>query len=141
VKHYRFLWFLVVALGISLWMACSDSNDPTAPPAGPITVPDSVSFRQHVQPIFTARCAVAGCHVEPNPEAGLVLTSHASYGNIVNVPTQVFTPGLRVKPFDPDSSVLYLLVQRGLMPGQGARLTAVQTSTIKRWIVQGALNN
>ena len=141
MRPSRFLLFLIVAMGVLLWMACSNSDNPVAPPAGPPTVPDTVSFREHVQPIFTARCAVSGCHVEPTPKAGLVLTTHVAYSNIVNVPTQVFTPGLRVKPSDPDSSVLYILVQRGLMPGRGPQLTAVQTSTIKRWIVQGALNN
>lgn len=141
MRRSRFPLFLIVVMGLSAWMACSNSDNPVAPPAGPPTVPDTVSFRQHVQPIFNARCAISGCHVEPNPSAGLVLTTHASWGNIVNVDTQVFTPGLRVKPFDPDSSVLYVLVQKGLMPARGARLTAVQTSTIKRWIVQGALNN
>ena len=69
----RVLWFLIVALAAVLWIACSGDDDPMAPPAGPTTVPDSVSFKNHIQPIFSARCAVSGCHVAPNPRAGSVL--------------------------------------------------------------------
>jgi hypothetical protein len=128
-----------VALAASLWMACSSSTDP-APPPGPTTVPDSVLFAQHVQPIFTSRCAISGCHVLPNPQAGLVLSKGVAYANIVNVPAQNFT-GTRVTPFDPANSILYLLVQSGLMPARGGRLTSVQVQIIKKWIDQGALDN
>jgi hypothetical protein len=132
--------FLVVVLGVLVWIACSDSGNPVAPPVGPSTVPDSVSFKNHVQPIFTARCAVSGCHVAPNPPAGLVLKAGSAYANIVNVPAQNFS-GLRVAPNDPSQSVLYLLVESGQMPARGSRLTTVQVQTIKRWIEQGALDN
>ena len=53
------LMFLIVALAAVLWIACSGDDDPMAPPAGPTTVPDSVSFKNHIQPIFSARCAVS----------------------------------------------------------------------------------
>jgi hypothetical protein len=139
VKSRRFLWFLIVALAASLWVACSGSDDPVTPP-GPGTVPDSVSFAKHVQPIYTSRCAISGCHVLPNPQAGLDLTKGAAYANTVNVPAQHFT-GTRVTPFDPANSILYLLVQDGLMPARGSRLTSVQVQIIKKWIDQGALNN
>ena len=84
----RVLWFLIVALAAVLWIACSGDDDPMAPPAGPTTVPDSVSFKNHIQPIFSARCAVSGCHVAPNPRAGLILTKGVAYANIVNVPAR-----------------------------------------------------
>ena len=134
------LWFLIVALAAVLWIACSGDDDPMAPPAGPTTVPDSVSFKNHIQPIFSARCAVSGCHVAPNPRAGLILTKGVAYANIVNVPAVAFT-GIRVTPFDPDNSILWLLVENGRMPARGSQLTSVQKQTIKKWIVQGALDN
>lgn len=133
------LWFLIVALSAALWIACSD-DDPVAPPVGPPTVPDSVSFKNHVQPIFSARCAVSGCHVSPNPRAGLDLTKGVAYANIVNVPATAFN-GIRVTPGDPDNSILYLLIANGQMPAQGSRLTSVQVQTIKKWIVNDALDN
>ncbi len=136
----RVLWFLIVALGAALWIACSDDDPVAPPPVGPPTVPDSVSFQNHIQPIFTARCAVSGCHVSPNPRAGLDLTQGVAYANIVNVTATAFN-GVRVKPADPDSSILYLLIESGQMPAQGSRLTSVQIQTIKKWIVNDALNN
>jgi len=135
----RVLWFLVVVLAFSLWIACSSDSNPVAPPPTQ-TVPDSVSFKAHIQPIFTSRCAISGCHVSPNPKAGLILTAGVAYANIVNVPAQNFT-GLRVAPNDASQSVLYLLVENGTMPQKGSRLTSVQVQTIKKWIDQGALNN
>ncbi len=136
----RVLWLLMVALCAALWTACSGDDDPMAPPAGPTTVPDSVLFNNHVQPILSARCAVSGCHVSPNPRAGLNLTKGVAWANTVNVPAQNFT-GIRVTPFDPDNSILWLLVENGQMPAKGSELTSVQKGTIKKWIVQGALDN
>jgi hypothetical protein len=98
-----------------LVVACSDSGDPVAPP----TVPANVSFKKHIQPIYNSRCAIAGAHVMPNPQAGLDLSPGVAYANTVNVPTQVFTPGVRVTPDDPSQSVLYLLVESGQMPDKG----------------------
>jgi len=128
-----------IMIGLASVLACSDSDNPAAPP--PPTVPKNVSFAKHVQPIFDARCAVTGCHVAPNPPAGLVLTKGESYANIVNVPTQVFTPGVRVTPGDASQSVLYVLVDEGQMPASGPPLTSVQVQTIKKWIEDGALDN
>lgn len=137
----RLLWFLIAALCTTLWIAACSGDDPVAPPpAGPTTVPDSVSFKNHIQPIFSARCAVSGCHVSPNPRAGLILTEGVAWANIVNVPAQNFT-GIRVSPFDPDNSILWLLLESNQMPAKGGPLTSVQKQTIKKWIVQGALDN
>ena len=143
MRASRFLLFLLLVGGVILLiaLACSNSDDPVAPPpVGPFTVPDTVLFSKHIQPIFTARCATSGCHVSPNPKAGLILTAGVAYANIVNVPAQNFS-GDRVVPGDPSTSVLYLLVQSGQMPAQGSVLTKVQVQTIEKWIVNDALNN
>jgi hypothetical protein len=134
-RHIRFAFF-VVLLG-AVFASCGDDGDePVGPdPSGPIT------FAADIQPIFTARCAVSGCHVNPGPSANLNLSAGVAYTNIVNVPTEVFTPGVRVTPFSPDSSVLYLLVEDGLMPARGSRLTSKQLAGIKTWIEEGALDN
>jgi hypothetical protein len=139
VRSHRFLWFLIVVCAASLWIACSNSNDPVTPP-GPTVVPDSVSFSKHVQPIYTSRCAISGCHVAPDPRAGLNLTKGVAYANTVNVPAVQYT-GVRVLPNDPANSILYLLVQDGLMPARGDRLSSIEVQIIKKWIEQGALNN
>jgi hypothetical protein len=130
---------ILAALGAALALSCSDLGDP-APPTGPV-VPTEVKFGRDVQAIFNSRCAISGCHVAPAPTAGLVLSAGVSYGNLVDVPTQVFTPGVRVTPGDLSNSVLYLLVQSGWMPASGGRLTATQLEIIRTWIEDGAPNN
>jgi len=132
---------LVACAVIVMAAACGDDEDPVAPDDGPTTVPDSVEFAKHVQPIFNSRCAISGCHVNPGPSADLVLSAGQSYANIVDVPTVVFTPGVRVKPFEPGNSVLFLLVQSGTMPAQGRRLTSVELEIIRKWIEDGAPDN
>lgn len=137
----KILLRIVACLAVAALIACGGEDDPVAPDDGPKTVPDSVEFAKHVQPIFTSRCATSGCHVNPGPSADLVLTAGQSHGNIVNVPTVVFTPGVRVTPFEPVNSVLYLLVQSGTMPASGRRLTSVELAIIRKWIEDGAPDN
>jgi hypothetical protein len=132
---------LLACAAIVMAAACGGDDDPVEPDDGPDTVPDSVEFAKHVQPIFNSRCATSGCHVNPGPSADLVLTEGESYGNIVNVPTVVFTPGVRVTPFEPVNSVLYLLVESGTMPASGRRLSTVQVAIIRKWIEDGAPEN
>lgn len=132
----KFFACVAIAVGIA---ACSD-DDPVVPD-DPGTVPDSVEFDRHVQPIFNGRCAVSGCHVQPNPEADLVLSAGQAYANIVNVPAVNFPPAIRVTPFEPLNSILYLLVEDGDMPAEGPRLTSVQVAIIRKWIEDGAPDN
>jgi hypothetical protein len=137
----KILLRIIACLAVVALLACGDEDDPVVPYDGPDTVPDSVEFAKHVQSIFDRRCATSGCHVNPGPSADLVLTRGQSHGNIVNVPTVVFTPGVRVTPFEPVNSVLYLLVQSGTMPGSGPRLSSVELAIIRKWIEDGAPDN
>lgn len=138
MRSSRLAKFLACA---AIVMAASCGDDDPVIPDDPGTVPDSVEFDRHVQPIFTSRCAVAGCHVQPDPAGELVLTAGQSYANIVDEPSVVFPPGIRVEPFQPLNSVLYLLVLDGDMPQDGPRLTRVQVAIIKKWIEDGAPDN
>ncbi len=119
-----------------LFLACSDMGDPVGAQR-----PPGVSLQFDVQPIFSSRCAIAGCHVQPSPQAGMNLSAGVSYSNTVNQPAIVFGPGTRVIPGDPDNSVLYQLVSTGVMPLQGGPLTSEQIETIREWIADGAENN
>jgi hypothetical protein len=127
---------ILVGIVSAFFVACSDMGDPVEPQD-----PPGVSFRFEVQPIFSSRCALPACHVQPSPQASMNLSAGFSYSNIVNVPAIVFGPGVRVTPGDPDASILYLLVSTGVMPAEGGPLTATQIETIRQWIADGAEDN
>ena len=134
----RAIVYILLAASCSFLASCSDRGNPVQGP--PPLDPGGISFANDIQPIFTARCAISGCHVMPTPPADLVLTP-GCYAHLVNVPTQNFTPGVRVTPYDVDTSVLYLLVSSGTMPATGSRLTTAQIDAIREWIESGAPNN
>ena len=133
------------ACGILAW-GCTDLHLEALPTvgsgAGDVAVPNP-SFAHDVQPIFTARCAVTGCHVTPT-EANLrlVLTDEAtSYGNLVNVPSVEFPSAMRVAPGSSVTSYLMSKLDAGEMPKQGPMLSQGTRDTIRNWIDQGALRN
>ena len=136
----RAFGYLLAVASCVLLASCSDRGESIVKLPPIPSSPDEVSFAKDIQPIFTARCAISGCHVAPTPQAGLVLTP-GCYADLVNVPTQVFTPGVRVTPNDVGASVLYLLVSSGTMPATGRRLTTAQILAIREWIESGAPNN
>ena len=119
------------------------STTTTQPPA-------LVSFRGDVQPIFTASCALPGCHSGPIPTQGLDLSDGSSYAVLVDRPS---TELPTVKLIDPGSATTsYLLWKVGKAPdGQsivgspmpliGEPLSLAQVATIRDWVTQGALDN
>lgn len=108
---------------------------------------DLVSFAADIQPIFTANCAVAGCHVGPSGQAGLVLEPGQALGNIVNVPSSQMPALSRIAPGDPANSYLVRKIGGGgafigaAMPLGRAPLSGAQIQAIVRWVEQGAMNN
>ncbi|MFQ6615922.1 MAG: choice-of-anchor D domain-containing protein [Fidelibacterota bacterium] len=106
----------------------------------------TVSFSQDVQPIFTTNCALTGCHVSDH-ETGLDLREGQSYALLVNVTSAGYAPTLRVKPFDPEDSVLWHKVagtggQWGdRMPLGEGPLAEQDTTSIRTWIEEGAQEN
>ena len=103
----------------------------------------SLSYVNDIQPIFTARCAVAGCHITPTQaNLGLVLKDAAtSYGHLVNVDS-VEQPGVkRVVPGDSSISYLMAKLASGEMPQSGPMLSQGTRDTIRNWIDQGAPAN
>lgn len=72
------------------------------------------------------------------------LQAGKAYADIVNQPSIEQPPYLIVKPFDADSSYLYLKItgRAGTrMPLDRTPLDSAQIATIKTWINQGAKNN
>jgi hypothetical protein len=108
-----------------------------------------VSFSREVQPIFTANCALAGCHAPPG-QLRLALSVGAAYASLVGVPSIQCQQFDRVAPGEPDASYLIdKLLDRvsvascfdgtGMPPGR--RLSDADLGVITQWIAEGARNN
>ena len=107
----------------------------------------AVSFTCDVQPIFSANCALSGCHVSPNPPEGMNLSAGQAYADIVNVPSGEIPRLFRVEPGNPDSSYLVMKIENApgivllQMPAGGAPLSPSQIDTIRAWVAAGAPDN
>ena len=123
-----------------------------------------VSFENDMQPIFTANCALSGCHVPGNPPQGQILSDGFAYNSIVDQLAGESGQG-GIEPLkridstntDPTKSYLYRKVTgSGTITGNtmpppcgqpgdtscGRRpLTNPEKETLRLWIVQGAKNN
>ena len=110
-----------------------------------------MSFGSSVQPIFSANCATAGCHVKGAGTSvkNLDLSIGDSYANLVNKLAVECADGrLRVKPSDPATSYLMqkltnvnLCGTGTQMPKKGASLSSADMITISNWICEGAPSN
>jgi hypothetical protein len=104
-----------------------DIISPGQDPNGP---PQYVSFSGDLQPVFTANCALSGCHDGASHDPAL--TSDLSYDALVN--------GGFVDVVVPANSILYGEVKSGGMPPTGA-LKSSDVQKILDWIRNGAPNN
>jgi hypothetical protein len=149
----------LMALGavavVATLAACSDLTIDAA--VDQIAFPiDSASFRKEIMPVLKATCAASGaCHLGPNrPNAAVQLDlsdDSTAYANLVNVPSQgrPVPPIMRVRPFQADSSFLYLVLRDTAsirlgyfrMPVAQFVLPYATRETIKNWINKGALYN
>ena len=104
-----------------------------------------VSFSLNVQPIFDQHCALTGCHVPGNPQAGQILSAGFSYSNIVNVQSQESPSMKRIAPGDLANSYLYQKIEgvAGIMPPPSTTDSLLESdkNVIMSWILEGALNN
>jgi len=98
------------------------------------TIKDTVSFSKELQPIFTAKCALNGCHVNggqaPDLENGESYSSLSS-AKFYNIAA-------------PKSSILYERLTGALapaMPVNGTNNPDNINALVLAWITQGAKNN
>ena len=122
-------------------LQCSKSSNPTKPPS----VKEDPSFASDIQPIFTANCALSGCHAAPG-QHGLILSAGQSYSLLVNVNSVEVPTLMRVRPLLPDSSYVVLKIEGrqtvGVrMPATGTPLSSTNIQLIRNWITKGAQNN
>jgi|ERR1700687_458403 len=112
-----------------------------------------VSLSNDIQPIFDARCV--RCHNPDLFRGTLDLTQGNAYANLVSQPTSdacmaEVPDSVRVVPFDPQSSMLWLKTLPddtrcgGPMPfgTEGLGIIAPdEFALIEMWIAQGAMDN
>jgi len=117
--------FLLLA-GMLIFASCA--KDTVKPAQSTVDTTQNVSFKDNIQPIFTAGCLGSLCHsgsVNPNLTAGKSYNALIS-GNFVNTAT-------------PDQSILYLETKPG--GGMSVHCTADDANLILLWITKGALDN
>ena len=128
--------FLFIAAFATVFFisACDDTSNITN--IDSIIIPaQNVSYSQHIQPVFTAKCARSGCHDDQTQASNLSLTSYSN----TTASYLVVAPGF------PQNSLL-VLTTSGLttnpMPPIGyPLLTKNQIDGIKNWVKEGAKNN
>lgn len=115
-----------------------------------VTVNIPASFATNVQPIFTASCAVAGCHTGAVPSGSMNLSAGSAYAQLVGVAVFDQPPGggaVRVIAGDAGNSYLIRKLEGGpnitgsRMPNGQPPLPQATVNIIRSWITQGALNN
>jgi hypothetical protein len=146
----RYLIAFSAVVAAAAVAACADFSSPEDPTGG---LPDVLiahpSLNTDIQPIFTKRCAIGGCHTPASARAGLVLAQGIAYDSLVNKVSKYGNPMVRVKPGDHVNSWLWHALQsdasirNGLpqMPLASTPLTANQLQNIINWIDDGAPNN
>jgi hypothetical protein len=93
--------------------------------------------------VFDVHCAVAGCHVSPNPESGLVLESGRAGPNLIDEHSKFVHDRFLVSPGHPEESYLIdklrgerIVGER--MPLGRAPLPDSLITAIESWISAGA---
>jgi hypothetical protein len=135
---------------IALAWGCADFESTVDPTGG---LPDvevaNPSFANDIQPIFSKRCSIGGCHSLGSRRAELVLVGGHAYDSIVNKPAFLDPRFDRVEPGDAVNSWLVRMIEEddaarshtARMPLGGQPLTRNQIATIVNWIENGALRN
>lgn len=98
-----------------------------------------------VEPLFAARCALAGCHDGNNAANGLDLRPGRAWTSIVGVASGQDASRDLVRPFDASESYLLAKVTgAGLlnrMPLGQSKLADSEVEALRRWIEEGAAKN
>ena len=123
------------ALGVILIaMVTGCKQDVTLTLPSTETITDTVFFSKGLQPIFTAKCALSGCHVDggqaPDLELGKAYSTLTS-GNFYDTTA-------------PKSSIIYKRLTGAsapAMPVSGSNNPDNINALVLAWITQGAKNN
>ncbi len=125
------------------------SDTPTVAPTATPTFDPAATLTRIQDTIFTPKCLFGGCHNANDHSGNLTLVAGQSFAQLVNHESDNLAARdaglLRVQPFDPDNSFLFIKVTNPTIP-EGARmpqgfppLSADEVQLISTWIAQGAL--
>jgi hypothetical protein len=116
----------ILLIGMMMFVSCA--KDTLVPVQSNINPNIKISFKDTIQPIFTASCATANCHsgtVSPNLLAGQAYSS--------------LTSGHYINTGSPSQSTIYTVMEPGGIMSN--HCTVDQADLVLAWIKQGALNN
>lgn len=94
---------------------------------------EKITFEDHAQPIFRARCAA--CHNSDKKSGGLDLSTYTTL-------MEGGSSGGSIEPGDPDGSYLFSLVtheEEPYMPPGNNKIPDPEIDVLKKWIAGGAL--
>jgi hypothetical protein len=117
---------VVILIGMLIFASCA--KDTVKPPQSNVDTTKKVSFKDDIQPIFTAGCLGGVCHsgsVAPNLMAG------KAYDDLMS--------GGYVKTETPDQSIIYTEMKPG--GGMATHCTPEDADLVLLWITKGALDN
>ncbi|UCE18048.1 MAG: hypothetical protein JSV84_14465 [Gemmatimonadota bacterium] len=127
---------------ISMYFQCSDDENCVEPGNGTDGEP---SFASDIQPIFSASCAISGCHDATTASAELVLTEGQAYAQLVDVLSTQDAGKKLVTPGDAENSYLVMKLEDRASVGSamplGSTLSDEEIQRIRDWIDAGAEDN
>lgn len=139
ISHFsRWLFFLsLVSLFVLLSLGCFRANIEQAPVRRDVSLKQTPSFKQDIQPIFNEYCVK--CHNPQDAHKGLRLDTYASI-------IEGQTNGPVIVPGRPLESILLRNIRResppsSWMPFHQDPLTPNRVQNIENWIGQGAPDN
>jgi hypothetical protein len=130
-KAIPVVFFVLAGIAFS---SCTSDKFETGPCIS--SIPDTVLFSQHVQPLLDTYCSTPGCHSGTIPAGNLNLENAQAY-------TELLQPGKGyVDTSNPKFSILHIQMNSTTqpMPPTG-RLDACTVNLVLKWIEQGAKNN
>jgi hypothetical protein len=144
---HRAIW----ACAALAWCGCAGKGieDPVGPPVSCTggTAPFRANLSCIQQIVFTPTCAVAGCHVNPGAQQGLDLSEGMAWSSLTGVPSAEVAGMNRVTAGDPDQSYLIWKLEGNpgivgdRMPQGGPYLSQAEIDVIRRWILDGAMDD
>ena len=131
--------------GLVLWVTSCGGDGVVSTVVGPPPVA-APTLAQLQTSIFTAHCALPGCHAPPAPEQGMNLSAGNTFAYTVGVDATELSGFKRVVPGNAADSYLYMkLAGDPRIVGErmpfGGMLTAGELEGVRAWIDAGALDN